>query len=374
MARKTFTYDSKGTSLFKRLLPIYFLEKTLYKGTVVEAGRRQRSLLHLAVGDDTWEPTVDELQAIVGLFQQADLDPLGAIIATRAGVNPNEMRQGGDFWKWTDIIDVLGPAKLRALGVSDSFMSGDATYNNAEAGLSVFMENQQGHRERSTYCVLYNKIFPLIAAVNDFRHTNQEKAKKDETVGSSSKLMKQLNNTTKWDMPVVNWKKSLGRDTDSTFMDVLDKLGQKNIPVPLRMYAVAAGVDLESLEDDLVKEKILKAKWAKIVGNPDQGGEGGEDSGGDQGATSEFSSYFGGRKRHALLGRDFGVEGEIVGITKTGKHQYIHNQKLASEQANVKISKAIQKINSDPRVHRDNLKKVQAALGHIPDLYTGGKL
>jgi hypothetical protein len=60
MPRKSFSFRSTGTSIFKRLMPIYFLEKTLFKGTIVEAGRRQRSLLHLAVGDNQtrWDTEV----------------------------------------------------------------------------------------------------------------------------------------------------------------------------------------------------------------------------------------------------------------------------------------------------------------------------
>lgn len=372
MARKTFSFDDKGTSMFRRLLPIYFLEKTLYKGTVVEAGRRQRSLLHLAVGDDTWEPMVEELQAIVALFQQADMDPLGAIIATRMGVNPNELRQGGDFWKWTDIIDILQPAKMRAMGISESFLSGDATFNNMETGLSVFMENQQSYRARATHVFLYNKILPLIAAINDFeKKPDNDKGKVKEegrtSVFRGIKMLKEMNDRSRWDLPTVNWQKSLGKDTDSGYMDVLDKMGAAGIPVPLRMYAVAGGMDIDSLEDDLKKEVDMKKRWEKIVGKPIEA----EDEEG--GGNSEFSSYFGFPKRRAILGRNFGDASEITGFTKTGQRKYIPNQRAASEEANLKIAKAAVRIQ-DPHVHMENLKRVIAARGAVPDLYNGGSL
>ena len=47
---------------------------------------RPKRMIHLEVGNERWEPTQDELDTIVKLFQEADLNPQGAIIATRDGV------------------------------------------------------------------------------------------------------------------------------------------------------------------------------------------------------------------------------------------------------------------------------------------------
>lgn len=380
MARKTVTYSSRGTSLYKRLLPIYFLEKTLYKGTVVEAGRRQRSLLHLAIGDDTWEPTVEELTSIVALFQQADLDPLGAIIATRAGVNPNELRQGGDFWKWTDIIDILGPAKLRALGISESFLSGDATYNNMETGLSVFVENLQAYRERCTFTILYNKILPLIAAVNDFKVKNQ-KGDKGFTETSNTgmignHILKSLNNTSQWDIPEVKWKKNLGLDINTQMFEILDKLKDLGAPIGIRAYAAAGGLDLNTLQDDWLEEQKLKAIWDKMPGfKPEKEGfgeEGGDEQGSDEEESpAEFSRYIPGlgRRRRSILSRDFGELGEIKGTTKTGKPKYLPNQRVEQAKANQAIVNGMKAIQ-DPNRLQENLKRVREMNGgKIPTSY-----
>lgn len=44
------------------------------------------SVLHLTVGDEDWTPTPEELTTISQMFMQAEIDPLGATVATRHGV------------------------------------------------------------------------------------------------------------------------------------------------------------------------------------------------------------------------------------------------------------------------------------------------
>ena len=129
LPRKTFA-ASEGTSLFKRVLPIYLIEKNLFRGTLLESAKRQRGILHITVGDgDQWEPTQADMESITDLFLNADADPLGAIITTRLGITTEELRSPSDFWKFTDISDQTATMKLRAMGISDSLIGGDATIN-----------------------------------------------------------------------------------------------------------------------------------------------------------------------------------------------------------------------------------------------------
>lgn len=135
LPRKTYSV-SGGTSFYRRILPIFLLERLLYRGTLTEATRRQRSILHITAGDEFWEPTEEELLGLVTLFQQADLDPIGAMIATRNDVQTTELRAAGEFWRYTDIVESTTVMKLRAMGISESFLclTGD-TLVSTNAGL-----------------------------------------------------------------------------------------------------------------------------------------------------------------------------------------------------------------------------------------------
>lgn len=141
--RKTFTKSDRGTSYFRRLLPIYLIEKNLFRGTLVESARRQRGILHLSLGDgDTWIPTVQDMEFMTELFMNADSDPIGAIIATRMGVQVDELRQGGDFWKSTDFADSVLGHKCRALTISEGLLSGEANFNCVTG--DTFIQTEQG--------------------------------------------------------------------------------------------------------------------------------------------------------------------------------------------------------------------------------------
>lgn len=91
LPRRTMS-NAEGISYYRRILPLYFLEKNIFRGTLVESIKRQRAILHITAGDLDWEPSSEDLQYISELFINADNDPLGAIIATRNGISTNDVR------------------------------------------------------------------------------------------------------------------------------------------------------------------------------------------------------------------------------------------------------------------------------------------
>jgi hypothetical protein len=353
------------TSFLKRVLPIYLIEKTLFRGTLTEATRRQRSMLHVTMGDDTHEFTPQEMAETVNQFQMADADPLGAVIGTRANVQATELRQGGDFWKWTDTIDTLTPYKLRALGVSEAFLSADATYSNVESGVSVFMENIDAYRQQMTYEVFTNKIFPIIGIANDFW-----KKGKEVSSDSRNKILYQMSNAKDLEIPTVRWHKRLEAKSDDNQIDLLNTLSEKGFPVPLRMWAAAAKVDLNTLYHDLAEDESIRKKLAQLTGKKPEDflPKDANDEGGDEGG-GQFASLRAPRRK-PLLARDFGESGEIKGQTKSGKDKYILNQKKAQQEINQTIAQATAALQ-DPNVKRAALRRVVGQLGRIPDIIGG---
>lgn len=358
------TVERPITSILKRILPIYLLEKQLYRGTLTEAHKRQRAMFHVTAGDDLWEPTPEELDALTSIFQQAELDPLGAIVTTRSGVQASELRQGGDFWKWTDAADSLVNYKLRALGISEAFLSGDANFSNAETAVSVFMENMDAYRNHLDYKVIYNRIFPVISFTNGFFRDGA----KGGTAGSLSRSQYAINNQRDLVIPKLVWHKKLSAKAEKDPFEVLEKLTEKEIPVPLRMWLAAGEVDFDNLVRELEEDKVIREKIAAFTGAAVGYGEDGKSGGGSGDEFASLSAAIKGtRRKIPLLARKFGAASEVVGQTKTGKPKAILNQVGANAALNRKIADAVVKMR-DPSYRAGVKANVKAKFGRFPKI------
>lgn len=341
LPRTSLSTIQTGVSYFRRILPLYLIERVLYRGTLSEVTRRQRSTLHITAGDEDWIPTSEELSEIVGLFQSTEMDPISSVVATRNSIQTQEIRSAGDFFKWTDVADQLSFMKMRALGINESFLSGDASYNTLEVAMSTFIEDLRTYRERETRRLYYDKLFPLIAVANNFY---KEENKTTATRLQTTRLMKTLNDTNNLVIPEVHWHKPLQPEADQSYMEILSTLEDKGLPVPLRMWAAAGGYNLDKILADQEADADISKKveeYKKVVNSNTE--------------EASLRAMAGLRPQH-FLNRDYGEAQEIVGYTVTGKKKYIHNQKLANEKMNMAAAKALTNL-ADPNKFQDALKR-----------------
>jgi hypothetical protein len=263
--RRSSPYDYVGTSFLTRIVSFWALEKSLIESTVTNARRRTRAITHIKAGlDNIWEPTEEELEAISGLFIQADEDPVGAVVTTRTGVEASEVKAGADFWKLSDEWAFLTEGKMRALGISDAFLSGDATYNNMETALSVFMESLRTLRAYMDRRVFYEKIFATLARVHGF-------VKKDaRTGGKSARIKPNLDYRKAMKipredllMPKIVWDKKLQPEGDMNFLEMLRTADEAGVPVTLKQWASGAGLNLEEMLEELTEDSEIRTKVAE---------------------------------------------------------------------------------------------------------------
>lgn len=364
--RRAFTTSNEGTSYFRRILPIFMLEKALLRGTIGQAYRRQRPIGMLTAGDEEWEPTNDELNSMVNMFMQADMDPVGAYVAMRQGVQYQEIRQGQDFWSYDNIFEFSAGAKMRGLGISEILLTGDANFNTMDAAMSVFIEGIANYRDRVTRELFYDRIFPVIAAANDFKRNKKHqfdtthleinssemqslrgrrgdgrrsgiyeyttKASNGETrrhleAVCDGSLMRnpEIDDPSQYIMPQVHWHKQLKPKGDRDYLDLLTQLQEKNVPISLRMYAAAAGLNLDDLldatDEDLKIREELSDYYKEVakfdpaqagMGGGMDGGMGGDAGGGyDDGSGDSSGSASGGDD-------DFGTFAAMIDPRVTG--------------------------------------------------------
>jgi hypothetical protein len=234
--RKTAPYDVIGSSIFTRILMFVAYEKALVNATIAASRRRASRIRHIQAGIDTvWEPSKEELDDIASLFMQADEDPVGAIVVTRTGVTANEV--GGsspqDIVKISDEWQFLLQGKLNALGVNEAFISGDAQYNTMEQLMSVFLEKVKAHRNFFVKELILNQIIKPLAERHGFYHRTEAELK--HGVRTSSRDEQRLI------LPTISWDKSLRPVADRDYLEILQMMEEKGIPVTKRTWAASAG-------------------------------------------------------------------------------------------------------------------------------------
>jgi hypothetical protein len=380
------TVDRAYTSFLHRILPMYLIEKTLFRGTLTEAQRRQRAMTHLTAGDDMWIPTGEELNALVREFQAAEFDPLGGWISTRNSVSAQDIRPGGEFWKWTDMADVLVPYKLRAMGISEAFMSGEANYSAAESAYSSFLETTNSYRSDMTDRIFYSKIFPLVAVVNDLYKDKKNRAKSGKIID----FLFNKANRANLKMPQLHWHKELEVQGEENMMELLEMASDKGVPIPLRMWMSAAKIDPDALLQDLKEDGELRKELEEFTGKDtshegeehfsnefdDREGDGDHDNGARGKDSPEFATLMeraGSQPtsqsmkqnphgyRKPLLSREFGDSGDAWKLSKTGEIQHIPSAAMPQRRAasNDMILKIAARANRDPN-YRQELKKRNA--------------
>lgn len=289
--RRETSTDWKGTSMFMRILPYYAIEKALIQSTISAARRRTRSILHLTVGiDGTWEPDQSQLDAVSTMFQASEEDPVGAIVATQTGVEANEIRSGADFWKISEEYDYLKNSKLNAFGLSEAFLTGEASYNTMEASLSVFVEGIKSLRLTLQKRVFEDKIFDVLARAHDLvKRKTADAAHRVRTtpLRRSYASLEDGLSIPKRDLmiPNIHWTKNLSPTSDANYIELLKSLQEQGLPVTMKMWSSAGGIDLHDLEQTLEEDKLIRERFKKYKPAPAQG-EGGEDGG-----FGAFSSY-----------------------------------------------------------------------------------
>lgn len=360
--------DRAYTSYLQRLLPCYLIEKALFRGTIVEAQRRQRATTHIQAGDDQWIPTDEELQSITRLFQSTESDPLGAWIATRSNIQISDFRQAGDIWKWYETAEQLTPIKLRSLGISDAFLAGDASFAASESAYSTFVETVNAYRTHLTNKIFYTRLFPLIAVVNDLYVKGVEKPK----YNSIQQFLFNAANRQNLRLPELHWHKQLEvRDEQSQF-DRLSSLAEHGVPIPISLWIAAAGLDINALLKDLKESKDLEKQLAPYMKKSEE--DGGDDF--DISASSEvdavtddelaswttqsFKNKWTKLRKKPLLSRKFN-ESDLAewDVKPSGKRTLKVHQEAAKKDRMWKLAKIIAKYDRDKNYRNSVIKRNQ---------------
>ena len=213
-----------------------------------------------------------------------------------------------------------------------------------------------------------------MAVVNELYVDGAEVPKNN----SIAQFLFNANNKQVMRMPKLHWHKQLEvRDQQSQF-DMLEKIAEHGIPVPLTTWIAAAGMDIEALLRDLEESVDLEQKLAKYK-DSDVTEQNDEDYGmfasvsddrtddelddPDTWTTQSMKSKWAKLRRKPLLARKFSDEDNAEwNIHSDGKRTLKVNQEASRKDRLWKLAKIISKYNSDPD-YRYNIVQKNKSLG-----------
>jgi hypothetical protein len=309
LARRVNQYDHIGTSFFTRILPAWAYETALWDASLTGVRRCNRSILLVTAGiEETWEPNDSELSSLTQIFMQADEDPTGAVISVRNGVEISEVRDPTAIWGISQEFEFLSTLKMRALGVSEAYLSGDANVSNMETARTSLGKAVASFRDNMLREIFTKQLFPSFARIHNFQKRTQAQldnririeTNRVARMAEYDRRMYEGEHLTKWGYPMITAKQALDipldslimprlitEDTlrpeqDTAYMEMLDKLKENGVPIPLRIWASAAGYDLDKAmammeEDIILKKRLNQLSAGDMADSADLGGGGGSD-------------------------------------------------------------------------------------------------
>jgi len=299
LARRVNQYDHIGTSLFARILPAWAYEVALWNASLTGVRRRNRSILMVTAGiADSWEPTDDEIASISSLFMSADEDPTGAVIATRYGVEVSEVRDPSAIWGISQEFDFLSTIKMRSLGISEAYLSGETNVSNMESARTALGKQIAAFRDYIIREIFQKQLFPTFARIHNIqRRTQAELAHGIRTSGVT-----RITSRAAMDIPddALLIPQLITEDTlrpveDMQYIELLKAIKDEGVPVPLRIWASAAGYDLDKAMAMMDENSKLKSRISQMTG------EGGSPEGAseDLGQGDSAADMFGGEEDQA---------------------------------------------------------------------------
>lgn len=271
LPRTRLAKDHMGTSLFSRILGLIVYERALFNASTLKAQRGAGNIRLVKLGrsgPDGWLPTDDQLNDLVSSLMMAEEDPVASVVGVKTQDAMIETVAGAGkeaFWTVSEESEFIQGAKLKALGISEAMLSGDATYNNMEQALSIFLDKIRFFREFMTRKIIIEKVLEPLAKVHGFY-------KKDSGGFNTTSRIKKgsydlaVNNVSdsKLQLPNIQWAKPLEPSMDSSLIELYKVAEEVGIPIAMRRWSIALGSNLSELEAEAADDIPVRKRLAKL--------------------------------------------------------------------------------------------------------------
>ena len=266
LARRNSSTDIRGTSLYTRMFRVIMYEDFIVNASLAVAQRNAAPLRIFKLGDPNsgWLPDEDDQAAFAEMLSMAEADPLAAIIMHHnvscelVGVSDRVLLISREW-------DFIERVKLLAMGVSKSFLVGEASFASAVAGLQTLMQRLDSLRRMFESEWISKKLCEPIAEIQEFYKRPQHELEHRIRVKKPLDEMELI-------VPQIKWNKSLEATQDVAILNVWRDLKERGI-LSERTYASGAGIDINTERKNISEERTFKQEHPEIYGVPQQPGK-----------------------------------------------------------------------------------------------------
>lgn len=246
--------------------------------------------------------------------------------------------------------------------------------NTIEQSLSFFIEQIKYYREDVTREIYYERLFPTLSVVNDYRkdgrsntilaNITKEELETYNTIGrnkysffkdgkfvvhcNDKVRLQEIDDINQYIIPKINWHKRLEPRADREYIDILNEMTEKGLPIPLRMLAASAGLSL----DDILEASDTDIKDREKIGDimeeiNDINKKAGVNSNEEENNYGDNYASINTKNKKMIKNRDF------TNISKINK-----NNKYKEDRINKDIAKAKSRINK-LEMQKENMNNVR---------------
>lgn len=264
IARKLFPYDVRGSSIIPRVWQIYMYETSVYNAAIATARRHAGPVKVVKMGhpEGHWLPNEADFDEFLKKITFAEQDPHSWIMS-HPFVN-------FEAWGTTDRMlsisreyDLIERVKLTALGVSQGFLHGDATYASSKTSMNSLMMRLRGMRVFFENIWWYPKFFKPIAEINQWiKPTAAEVSHRFKKKRTAQEAMDEG----RLIIPKLRWSQQLEPAVDKELLEAVRLLNDLGVKASKSTSFAAAGMDFEEETANVfIEQKMEKEIRDKIL-------------------------------------------------------------------------------------------------------------
>lgn len=264
---ESFKTDEKVYNLTVSGSHSYLAEGIGTFNSIATARRHAGPLKIVKLGDKelNWVPEKEYEDKILQLLSIAEQDPHAVLVVPwfvqfEAFGTTDRMLTIRNEW------DVIERIKLTALGVSQGFLHGEATYSSMKGNMQTLFMKLRGLRTFFETLWWYPKFFKPVAEMNEFIKPSQAEVSHRLRFRRSKKELLEDN---RYIIPKIRWSRALDPKVDAELLDAYEQLMNRlKLPIAAGTAYSAVGLDFEAQVTQQIVEKKKEAELRRTLGAP----------------------------------------------------------------------------------------------------------